>query len=37
MAHGNKTIPVPVELRSASSSGVLASTEAIYDYLLGKT
>ena len=37
MAHGNKTIPVPVELRSASSRGVLASTEVIYDYLLGKT
>jgi hypothetical protein len=35
MAHGNKTIPVPVELRGLSNP--VTSAEFIYDYELEKT
>lgn len=37
MAHGNKTIPIPVELSSGSNAGVVVSADAVYDYNLGKT
>lgn len=37
MAHGNVTIPIPGELQSAAVEGIVASTEAIYDYNLNKT
>lgn len=37
MAHGNVTIPIPIELRSGTVGGVLVSADAVYDYNLGKT
>ena len=37
MAHGNKTIPIPIELRGSSNNIAVASTESIYDYLLDKS
>ena len=32
MAHGNITIPVPGELRSAAQDGIVAAAEGIFDY-----
>lgn len=37
MAYGNVTIPIPGELRAVDSSGVVASTASIYDYVIEKT
>lgn len=36
MAHGNNTIPIPGELRSEATEGVVASADAIKDYNKGK-
>lgn len=36
MAHGNNTIPIPGELRSGATEGVVASADAIKDYKKGK-
>lgn len=32
MAHGTKTIPIPIELSSGSNAGVVVSADAVYDY-----
>ena len=36
MAHGNNTNPIPGELRSVATDGVVASADAIKDYKKGK-
>lgn len=37
MAHGQVTINIPAELKSAAVDGVVASAEGIYDYNKNKT
>ena len=36
MAHGNNTNPIPGELRSVASDGVVAAADAIKDYRKNK-